>query len=130
MNSTQFTIVLDHIECGDCGVHFGLTRQHHKAVRASGKSFYCPKGHRICYSDTEVARLKRKLEYEEACRSRAEGRAAHEERRAAAYKGHLTRTKNRIKNGVCPCCNRQFKNLQRHMASQHPDYVACEGGVA
>lgn len=38
-------------------------------------------------------------------------------------KGVVTRTRNRIANGVCPCCDRSFTNLQRHMASKHPDYA-------
>jgi hypothetical protein len=27
-----------------------------------------------------------------------------------------------VANGVCPCCNRTFQNLARHMAGKHPDY--------
>lgn len=51
------------------------------------------------------------------------------ERRAhAATKGQLTKTRKRVAGGVCPCCNRSFVNLGRHMAGQHPDYA--EGGAA
>ena len=32
----------------------------------------------------------------------------------------LTRVKNRVSRGVCPNCNRTFKDLARHMASKHP----------
>lgn len=54
---------------------------------------------------------------------RTEQRRLESERRAhAATKGQLTKTKKRIANGVCPCCNRSFANLERHMAGQHPDY--------
>lgn len=28
--------------------------------------------------------------------------------------------------GVCPCCNRSFTNVRRHMTSQHPDYTIPE----
>lgn len=28
----------------------------------------------------------------------------------------------RIRNGVCPCCNRSFKDVHRHMKSQHPEF--------
>jgi hypothetical protein len=28
----------------------------------------------------------------------------------------------RIGNGVCPCCNRSFTNLRRHMTTKHPEY--------
>lgn len=33
-----------------------------------------------------------------------------------------TRIKNRVKNGVCPCCNRTFENLARHMQAKHSDF--------
>lgn len=36
-----------------------------------------------------------------------------------------------MKKISCPCCNRTFQNLQRHMTSKHPDYVSLdviEGG--
>lgn len=44
------------------------------------------------------------------------------ERRVAASKGQLTKIKNRVGNGVCPCCNRYFANLHRHMTTQHPGW--------
>jgi hypothetical protein len=25
---------------------------------------------------------------------------------------------------VCPCCNRSFQNLRRHMATKHPEFNA------
>lgn len=30
--------------------------------------------------------------------------------------------KKRVGNGVCPCCNRTFENLSRHMSCKHPEY--------
>lgn len=29
-------------------------------------------------------------------------------------------------HGVCPCCNRTFSDLQRHMASKHKGFAAEE----
>ncbi|WP_159103999.1 hypothetical protein [Rhodopseudomonas sp. B29] len=46
------------------------------------------------------------------------------ERRAAAARGQVTKIKNRVGHGVCPCCNRTFANLARHMAGEHPGYTA------
>lgn len=43
-----------------------------------------------------------------------------------AQKGQNTRLKNRIAAGVCPCCNRSFQNVARHMAGQHPDFQKHE----
>lgn len=40
------------------------------------------------------------------------------------YTGML---RNRAAAGVCPCCNRTFEQLGRHMTTKHPEYVkeAC-----
>jgi hypothetical protein len=48
------------------------------------------------------------------------------ERRLSATRGVVTRIRNRVANGVCPCCNRTFADLHRHMASQHPEFVEME----
>ena len=32
----------------------------------------------------------------------------------------------RVHNGVCPCCNRSFQNLQKHMKTKHPE-IAGKG---
>lgn len=54
--------------------------------------------------------------------------AKRERNRANGYKGHATRITKRAKAGVCPCCNRSFENLRRHMASQHPTFTPLEIG--
>jgi len=99
-------------------------------LRKSHDTFYCPAGHAQHYvgvSDEDV--LKEKLRKAEA--RAAEWRAEYDrewgarkatERRLSAAKGVLTKTKKRIANGVCPCCNRTFQNLANHMKGQHPDY--------
>ena len=30
----------------------------------------------------------------------------------------------RVGHGVCPCCNRTFGDLYRHMSTKHPGYAA------
>ena len=46
-----------------------------------------------------------------------------EERSHSATRGHVTRQKKRAAAGVCPCCNRTFKQLARHMERKHPNYT-------
>jgi hypothetical protein len=46
------------------------------------------------------------------------------ERRLSAQKGATTRAKKRHAAAVCPCCNRSFVQLRRHMENKHPGYVA------
>lgn len=51
-------------------------------------------------------------------------------RQLSAARGQVTRIKNRVGNGVCPCCNRSFGNLHRHMQTKHPGWKKPEGGDA
>lgn len=101
-----------------------------------GRDFavYCPLGHAYVPSgESEVVKLGRQLEAERR-RTQAE-RAKHDqtkaelretERRRCAEKGAKTRIKNRVSKGVCPCCNRTFQDLLRHMNTQHPDFCKPE----
>ena len=45
-------------------------------------------------------------------------------RDAEAQRVALARIRQRIANGVCPCCQRSFGNVRAHMETQHPDYTA------
>ncbi len=38
----------------------------------------------------------------------------------------MTKVKKRAANGVCPCCNRTFSDLARHMKAKHPDFAEGE----
>ena len=40
---------------------------------------------------------------------------------AQVSKAHK-RMRERVMNGVCPCCNRTFQNLREHMKSEHADF--------
>lgn len=116
-------------ECFKCHITFAIPVDFQRRCREQGETFYCPLGHGQVYSTTEIQRLKQKLEREERWRKDAEtrARAARDqadaaERSRAAYKGQVTKIRKRVGNGVCPCCNRSFANLGRHMAGQHPGF--------
>lgn len=109
-----------------CGVALAIPRSLYDEAQDSGHQVYCPIGHIFVFGNS----YKKKLEREKEARLEAERRAkatrdllTAEERSHSATRGHLTRTKKRIGNGVCPCCNRSFTNLARHMDSKHPDYI-------
>lgn len=115
-----------------CGHSLYLDQGTYDECHRTGRDFWCPVcGKRNSWSETsELAKAKAKvdrLETRVGLAERATARqreiALHERRSAAAHKGHLTRVKNRIANGVCPCCNRSFTPLADHMASEHPDFV-------
>ncbi len=117
------------LDCASCGTTFAITRRYMTARRRDHANFWCPNGHCNIYkgeSDLELAERQRR---------EANARAVHlkdqldaERRSNAAIRGHLTRARNRIANGVCPVkgCRRHFDNVQAHMATVHPDYKAGE----
>jgi hypothetical protein len=86
-------------------------------------NIYCPLGHSYIISGESP------LAAEQRRRERAERRAAAErdlredtERRLRAQKGATTRARKRHAAALCPCCNRSFVQLRRHLATKHPDY--------
>lgn len=97
------------------------------ALRARGViKFYCAYGHEQYY--VVGASEEEKLRHE---RDRLIQRLAQKddtikslEGSRAALKGQVTKMKNRVGHGVCPCCTRSFSNLARHMATQHAGFAA------
>lgn len=99
---------------------------------ADGVTFFCPYGHRQWFVDGETPEEKLRRERDRLAQRVAEKndeiarqRDMREgaERRLAATRGVVTRIKNRVGHGICPCCNRTFGNLSRHMATKHPTYA-------
>lgn len=117
-----------------CGIQLALPSSLYRKMQAdSHVHAFCPVGHRFVYSHNEADQQRERAEIAES-RLRAE-RAAHTatrdqaaaaHRSAIAYKGHVTRLRNRIANGVCPLagCHRHFDNVQAHIEGQHPEWAA------
>lgn len=110
--------------CITCGIPFGspiISRR-----RDDGKEFYCPNGHTQYFTETEAQRLSNKLaeanrllEWQKSQTRMAENNLIRERK---AARREANRIKKRIGNGVCPCCNRTFSDLARHMETKHKDY--------
>ena len=114
---------LETEECCNCGMVFAMTQDFKKRRLKDRKSFYCPSGHHQYYTgETEVSKLKRKLDHaqQEAQRQQQNTIQARSERDASNRR--YGRIRDRVKNGVCPCCNRTFQNLASHMANKHPNF--------
>lgn len=126
------TVTMVSEECCNCGVLFALTADYQRRMIDSHDRFYCPNGHGQSYTGkTDEQKAIERAERAERQREQMERRLANaqEDARAAhaslvATKGHLTRMRRRIANGVCPCCSRAFTNVRRHMETQHPDVLA------
>lgn len=123
--------------CASCGVAFAMESTHLQQRRDDGQPFFCPNGHQLSFRETKARRLEKELAEERRRREAAElqRNAAREllanadaERDRAQLTvrqttGKLRAIKKRIKNGVCPCCQRSFVDLQRHMTTQHPSFA-------
>lgn len=127
----QEPVTLTQINCGECGGTYAINERYRQQQYEKGGSWTCP----YCkcgwgYSNNnENARLRKELAeaqrgkdfYKNNAAAEREAREATE-RRLIAQKAAKTRLRNRIKNGVCPCCTRTFNNLARHMKTEHPGF--------
>lgn len=120
-----------------CGITFAVPDRWNKCRHDDHEWFYCPNGHRQHYSgDSEEDKLRRErdrlaqriAERDDEIARQREARQATE-RQLSATRGVVTRIKNRVGHGVCPCCNRTFGNLQTHMHKQHPDYPKSDAAA-
>lgn len=109
------------INCYKCGMPFGVPDRWKQNRMKDQESFYCPNGHRQAYSESSDSRLRKEVERKEREleQERAAKRKAARER-DAIRKSHR-KMRERVKNGVCPCCNRTFQNLLQHMRTKHAD---------
>lgn len=121
---TTVIVGLSSIECCSCNGVFAVTDNAYDHYKNTGEFFNCP----YCktsqhYSKPEISILKDRIKTLENTRKYYLEELAKEKKSKIAIKGHHTRLKKRIANGVCPCCNRSFKNLHLHMENQHPEYL-------
>jgi uncharacterized Zn finger protein (UPF0148 family) len=135
---TQTRLTTFHVvSCYTCGCEFGINGEmYRRAVEDKIGSVICPS----CGKHTQwVGKTREQKAREEAeqmqqqmqrkldvANRRAERQAELAEkatRSLIATKGVVTRMKNRAANGVCPCCNRYFANVHRHMMTQHPEFL-------
>lgn len=109
------------LQCPVCGVGYAIPAELH-AANCDGRSkdgWYCPNGHCLTITETDANKLRRERDRLQQRLAQRDDEIAAEQKRTAAYKGQVTRLKKRAAAGLCPCCNRHFTNLKRHMATKH-----------
>lgn len=115
--------------CPTCQIRHGIPSelQQRALERPKDMKVYCPLGHWWWYLGTTMqakldqAKADAEFQRRQAVKARAEAEA--ERVRSTAAIAETTRTRKRIAGGACPCCNRTFTNLARHMNGQHPDFL-------
>lgn len=124
------TITMITENCCNCGVTFALTKEHYNELQKMGiaKTFYCPNGHPQHYTKSEATRVREQSNIEKAQLQAKLDQMARDLRTADFVKSNLEvelKRKNlklkRVENGMCPCCNRFFKNLSNHMENKHSE---------
>jgi hypothetical protein len=125
--------MIDAGKCWKCKCQIWLPDElYHAAKASSAISIHCGYGHPGVFREgpTEADKLRQErdrlaqriAERDDRIKALRDDVATAERQRAAA-RGQVTKIKNRVGHGVCPCCNRTFENLQRHMTSQHPAFA-------
>lgn len=122
--------------CWNCGLNYAVPkslsdawsdrRKHSLTCPACGESAVPADKNEKQKLQDELVRAKQRTEQAEADARWQRKRKEAAYRQTAAAKGRITKMKNRIKNGVCPVCNRTFVELGRHMHSQHPAFAEPE----
>lgn len=120
--------------CIHCSASFALPQQVWDFQVKNGGYHWCPccgrnqgwdpkERAKVAEENAEIKRLKDNLKWEQDYAKREREAKEQAERCLSATRGVVTRLKNRAKAGVCPCCNRHFTALERHMATKHPEYA-------
>jgi len=127
MTVQTHTATLVSIKCSKCGVTFAATESFVAVRRADHRTFYCINGHEQYYPQkSEAEKLRERLRVTEGQLRHTRDQLQATEYQRRAQKGQVTRLRNRIAAGVCPCCNRSFQDVRAHMQGQHPDFAMPE----
>lgn len=122
------TLVTD--TCCSCGVLHAIPKGMRDKAYRDGGYWYCPNGHHIGWDKgnckSAVDKLKEDVAYFQNRVDEVSRERDHTKLRLAAQKGETTKLKKRVSNGVCPCCNRHFTNVQRHIKTKHPAFAETE----
>lgn len=121
-------------QCGTCAVWHTIPEVKFNSAFAEGGFWHCPNGHERGFrkgqdeiKQEEIRRERDRLKQDAA---RLQDEVAAERKRAAEAEQKIVQIRRRAAAGVCPCCNRTFLNVQRHMKSKHPNVVPLEQKTA
>lgn len=120
------------VDCPACYINYAIPKaMHEKAFREKDRqSVYCPNGHGWHFTgerEVDIERRKRQLLEQQNAQLAEEARDALRVKNIATEmlkrsQRELKQHKTRAAAGLCPCCNRSFVNMQRHMKTKHPDF--------
>lgn len=112
--------------CGECGIEFKVPEHFYSERKETGKGWFCPNGHSRVFRESDVHvltrerdRLKQQMAQKDDELSAERNRRILAERDAQRIADKAQRAAKRTLAATCPCCNRSFANLARHLKTQH-----------
>ena len=128
--------IFERLNCGECGINFYAPQDwvvRRRDHGEHGREFNCPNGHSRVWRESALDKMRRERDQLKQDQARYEEWLAEErrrvvvaERQTAAFKGVATKLKKRAIGGTCPCCNRSFSALAKHIATKHPDFKSAD----
>ena len=107
-----------------CGMAFAVPEKLYTNCQNNpGDTFHCPAGHTNVFRESPADILRRERDLLMQRLAQKDDELKLQNNRLKAAKGEITKLKKRASVGLCPCCNRSFTNLNRHMTTKHPDFT-------
>lgn len=117
-------------QCGTCAVWHTVPEIVYDCFKREGGYWHCPNGHQRGWDKgtdaIERENIRRERDRLKQDAARLQDEIAAERKRADEAEHKIVQVRRRAVAGVCPCCNRTFLNVQKHMQSKHPNVVPLE----
>ncbi len=112
------------ISCWSCTAPYAINDVLYQERHKDGKGLWCPScGVSAVFSpslqDDALQQARRDAAYQRT-------RAIAAERKSVEVNKQYIKIRNRIRKGMCPCCNEVFSSLARHMQTKHPEFGGPE----
>ena len=116
--------------CCLCGIAYAVPAVFNAKRREDGKAFYCPNGHCLNYTFSEMQRLQHVVVEKQQLLNQSQQREVALGTALKKVEMANRRFAKRLESGLCPVegCKRHFTNLQRHIATEHKGAVLPQGG--
>jgi hypothetical protein len=117
------TCTVNLYNCCSCGTVIALEENLERGLRKTKDAFYCPNGHSQVFTGTTEAE---KLRHELKRKEQELANKVMQQIQTQAELDKANRKLRRVHNGTCPCCKRNFKDLQAHMKTKHPELLTTK----
>jgi uncharacterized protein with PIN domain len=111
-------VTMHELTCGCCHINFSIPETlFQQCQRHRHKAFWCPAGHELYFIESDYKKMERE-------KDRLVQQLAEKDDEILLAQKEAKRLQKRAHAGVCPCCNRTFVHMARHMKTKHPLYGA------